>query len=143
MWVSSGAYPRVEHLTHNRLTRLEMLARDKHSSSLLIFVNYSCKKLYNIGPCCRGTFSTLTLTLQMNKLECFTWVSSLLTLTVAKRAPNSTIVWRYKTFLEQFVLHFVQYARVFVTSVNFQPSLIFWGDASSLNQECGAHKSVN
>jgi hypothetical protein len=27
-----------------------MLARDKHSSILLAFVNYGCKKFYNIEP---------------------------------------------------------------------------------------------
>ncbi len=31
-------------------TRLEMFARDKHSSLLRKFVNYGCKKSYNIGP---------------------------------------------------------------------------------------------
>jgi hypothetical protein len=32
------------------LTRLEKLARDKHSSVLPKFVNYGRKKFYNIGP---------------------------------------------------------------------------------------------
>ncbi len=37
-------------LTHKHYTRPERLAGDKHFSSLLTFVNYGCKKLYNIGP---------------------------------------------------------------------------------------------
>jgi hypothetical protein len=32
------------------LTRLESLARDKHSSLLRKSVNYDRKKFYNIGP---------------------------------------------------------------------------------------------
>jgi hypothetical protein len=36
-------------LTHKRNTRLERLAGDKHSSFLQKFVNYGCKKFYNIG----------------------------------------------------------------------------------------------
>jgi hypothetical protein len=53
------AYPRGHHLircfnwvgsslTHKHLTRLEKLARDKHSSLLLKFVNYRRKKFYII-----------------------------------------------------------------------------------------------
>ncbi len=37
-------------LIHNHWTRLERLARDKHSSLLQKFVNYGQKKFYNIGP---------------------------------------------------------------------------------------------
>jgi hypothetical protein len=37
-------------LTHKYLTRLEKLARDKHSSLLQKSVNYDHKKFYNIGP---------------------------------------------------------------------------------------------
>jgi len=37
-------------LTHKRWTRLERLARDKHSSLLQKYVNYGHKKFYNTGP---------------------------------------------------------------------------------------------
>ncbi len=54
----AGAYPRVEHLkgaslrlapdlSHKHLTRLEKLARDKHSSLIRKFVNYGWKKFHN------------------------------------------------------------------------------------------------
>jgi hypothetical protein len=52
----SRAYPNEAPLrlapgfTHKHCTRLERLARDKHSSLLRKFVNYNCKKFYNIGP---------------------------------------------------------------------------------------------
>jgi hypothetical protein len=42
IWVSSG-------LLYKHYTRLEMLARDKHSSLLRKFVIYDCKWFYNIG----------------------------------------------------------------------------------------------
>ncbi len=42
-WVGSG-------LTCNHYTRMDRLARDKHSSLLRKFVNYGQKKFYNIGP---------------------------------------------------------------------------------------------
>jgi hypothetical protein len=55
-----GAYPRVEYLKGASLglplaslknkTRLEKLARDKHSSLLRTFVNCGRKKFYGIGP---------------------------------------------------------------------------------------------
>jgi hypothetical protein len=38
-------------LTHKHQTKLERLSSDKHSSLLQKFVNYSYKKIYNIGPC--------------------------------------------------------------------------------------------
>jgi hypothetical protein len=37
-------------LTYKHHTRLERLARDKHSSLLQKFVNYGHKKVYRIGP---------------------------------------------------------------------------------------------
>ncbi len=37
-------------LTNKHLTKLEKLAWDKHSSLLRQFVNYDCKKFYNIVP---------------------------------------------------------------------------------------------
>ncbi len=37
-------------LTHKHLTRLERLARDKHSSLLRKSANYGCKKFYSTGP---------------------------------------------------------------------------------------------
>jgi hypothetical protein len=37
-------------LTHEHLTRLEKLARDKHSNLSQAFVNYDRKKFYNILP---------------------------------------------------------------------------------------------
>jgi len=37
-------------VTHNHYTRLEKLARDKHSSLLRTFVNYGHKKFYNVEP---------------------------------------------------------------------------------------------
>jgi hypothetical protein len=40
-------------LTRKRLTRLERLARDKHSSFLKTLVNYGRKKFYNIGLECK------------------------------------------------------------------------------------------
>jgi hypothetical protein len=47
-----GAYPGEAHsLSHKYSTRLESLARDKHSSLLRTFVNYGRKKFYIIGPC--------------------------------------------------------------------------------------------
>ncbi len=39
----------VHGLTHNHETKLERLTRDKHSSLVRTFVNYSCKKFCNIG----------------------------------------------------------------------------------------------
>jgi|APCry1669189369_1035219.scaffolds.fasta_scaffold381320_1 hypothetical protein len=35
---------------HNHWTRLERLAREKHSGLLFTFVNYGRKKFYNIVP---------------------------------------------------------------------------------------------
>jgi hypothetical protein len=37
-------------LTYKHYTRLEEFARDKHSSLLEKFVNYSCKTLGPVGP---------------------------------------------------------------------------------------------
>ncbi len=37
-------------LTCKHYTGMERLARNKHSSFLQTFVNYTCKKFYNIGP---------------------------------------------------------------------------------------------
>ncbi len=37
-------------LTHKHQSRLERLARDKHSSLLRTFVNYGRKKFYNVDP---------------------------------------------------------------------------------------------
>ncbi len=61
-WASLGAYPREEHLkgshqgrlrTYSQtLTRLERLAREKHSSLSRTFVNQSRKKFYNIHSEC-------------------------------------------------------------------------------------------
>jgi hypothetical protein len=45
-----SASPEGSCLTLKQKTRLERLARDKHSSLLQEFVNYGRKKLYNIGP---------------------------------------------------------------------------------------------
>ncbi len=48
-----GAYPKVEvlllGLNHKQQTKQEKIAKDKHSSLLQTFVNYGCKKFYNIG----------------------------------------------------------------------------------------------
>ncbi len=63
---TTGAYPRVEHLkgvtTLKHYSRLKRLAtRDKLSSLLQTFVNYGCKKFYNIGPCPQElTISTIS-----------------------------------------------------------------------------------
>jgi hypothetical protein len=42
----------MKHLSrlHKQLTRLERLARGKHSSLFQKFVTYSRKKFYDIGP---------------------------------------------------------------------------------------------
>jgi hypothetical protein len=40
-------------LTHKHQTRLERLAKDKHSSLLRTLVNYGRKTFYNIGSCVR------------------------------------------------------------------------------------------
>ncbi len=51
----NGASPlsgKVLGLTLQHKTRLERLARDKHSSPLGALVNYGRKKFYNIGPRC-------------------------------------------------------------------------------------------
>ncbi len=49
----SGAYPIVEHRksTHKHQTRLslERPAVDKHNNLFRTFLNYDCKKFYNIG----------------------------------------------------------------------------------------------
>ncbi len=42
-------------LAHKSQTRLERAARDKNSSLLRTFINYSCKKFYDYGP--RGQFN--------------------------------------------------------------------------------------
>ncbi len=59
------------------LTRLEMLARDKHSSLLQKSVNYDCKKFYSTGPRCEvhQVQSTInksadTISLQSTRLHC-------------------------------------------------------------------------
>ncbi len=36
--------------THKHFTRLERPARYKHSSLFWTFVNYSCKRFFNVGP---------------------------------------------------------------------------------------------
>ncbi len=57
----AGAYPseapfrcstlgQVPGLTRKHQTRLERLARDKHSSLIRKSVNYGCKKFYGTGP---------------------------------------------------------------------------------------------
>ncbi len=55
----AGTYPRVEEscftwvgsgLTHRHQTRLERLARNKHTSLLRKSVNYGRKKFYSTGP---------------------------------------------------------------------------------------------
>jgi hypothetical protein len=48
-------------LDHKKLTRLERLARDKHSSVLQKFVTYGCKKFYNIGPLVRVNVGIQTM----------------------------------------------------------------------------------
>ncbi len=61
LWAITGAYPRVGHLKGAPLmkalalnckheTKLERLARNKHSSLLRKFINYGHKKFYNIRP---------------------------------------------------------------------------------------------
>ncbi len=37
-------------LTHQHYTKLERLAKDKHSSLLQKYVYYGCKKFYSTGP---------------------------------------------------------------------------------------------
>jgi len=50
--VPERCFTRVgSNLTHKHYTKLEKSARDKHSSLSQTFVNYSCKKFCNIGPC--------------------------------------------------------------------------------------------
>jgi hypothetical protein len=49
------AYPRealgqAPGLTHKHYTRLERLAKDKHSSIVQKPVKYGCKKFYSTGP---------------------------------------------------------------------------------------------
>ncbi len=39
-------------LTHKHQTKQKSSARDNHSSLLRTFVNYWCRKVYNIGPHC-------------------------------------------------------------------------------------------
>jgi hypothetical protein len=46
-------------------TRLERLARDKHSSFLRKFVNYALKKFYKIGPRTDATVWNLSLFTQV------------------------------------------------------------------------------
>jgi hypothetical protein len=51
LWVKPGTYPeRCSGLTCKHYTRLERLARDKHSSLLRKSVNYGRKKFYSTGP---------------------------------------------------------------------------------------------
>jgi hypothetical protein len=61
MWVRTGAYPRAGYVKDAPLmqawdlnckheTRLEGVARDKHYSLLQKFLNFGCKKRYNIFP---------------------------------------------------------------------------------------------
>jgi hypothetical protein len=54
-------------------TRLERLARDKHSSLLRKFVNYEPDKFHNIGPRVQSykTFYVHDLRIFCNRLECF------------------------------------------------------------------------
>jgi hypothetical protein len=47
----AGAYPsEALRLTHKHLTRLERLAKDKHSSLLTAFINFEGKMFYKICP---------------------------------------------------------------------------------------------
>jgi hypothetical protein len=55
-------------LTCKHKTRLERLAKDKHSSLLRKYVNYGCKKFYNTGPW--RVFSP-KLKINRSKLECW------------------------------------------------------------------------
>ena len=58
LWVTPGAYHRVEYmngaslasLTRKQSTRLERLAMNNHFSLLQTFLYYVRKELYNIGP---------------------------------------------------------------------------------------------
>jgi hypothetical protein len=59
------AYHRVKHLTHKHQTRLEKLARDKHSSLLLKSVKYVCKKFYSTSPRTQGLYKKLIIVLKM------------------------------------------------------------------------------
>jgi hypothetical protein len=59
------------YLTNKHEIRLERLARDKYSTLLRTFKNYSCKLFYNIGP---STFTKLTL-FMCNKLVCSIYVA--------------------------------------------------------------------
>jgi hypothetical protein len=72
----AGAYPNeaffrcstlgyAPDFTHKYVTRLEKLARDKHSRLLQEFVTYDSKKSYNICPRCRPCkfFVVILLTL--------------------------------------------------------------------------------
>ncbi len=38
-------------LIYEHWTRLERLAKNKHSNLLQKYVNYVCKKVYSTGPC--------------------------------------------------------------------------------------------
>jgi len=48
-----------------------MLASDKHSILLGIFLNYANKKIYNIGPMCQCYKTFLFLLFGQNKLRCW------------------------------------------------------------------------
>ncbi len=41
-------------LAHKHKTKLEKLARDKHSGSIRIFVNYGVKSFVTLGPDCNN-----------------------------------------------------------------------------------------
>ncbi len=60
-------------LTHKQQTKLERLARYKHSSLLRKFVNYEPDKFHNIGPRVQSykTFYVCDLRIFCNRLEYF------------------------------------------------------------------------
>jgi hypothetical protein len=47
----------VPGLACKHWTRLEWLARDRHSSLSLKLANYGRKKIYSNGPCCSASVS--------------------------------------------------------------------------------------
>jgi hypothetical protein len=56
-------------LTHKHRTRLERRAKDKHSSLLQQFINYSCKEFYNFRPRTKQPLVVVCLTFETENLS--------------------------------------------------------------------------
>ncbi len=101
-------------LTHKHFTRLERLARDKHSTLLSTFVNYGCKKLNNIGPLWHTLAAGVWLIKDLKLHFC---VSNI---------KNDT-----NKFCEYYRIEFrktlIMLADVFGKDNHLHPSLVFYG----------------